>query len=129
MEPGMDRATLADEGRRAARKLYVDGLAGSEIDDPLEEAFADAAVEEFSRLQREETPGIYREAIEGAEQAAKDLDIDEFHGIVEVLQNADDEGATELRLALRQRGNQRALLFAHDGAAIRLPDLVAMAVA
>ena len=62
MEPGIDRARLADDGRRAARKLYVDGLAGSEIDDPLEEAFADAAVEEFSRLQREETPGIYREA-------------------------------------------------------------------
>ena len=39
-------------------KHFVDGLAGAEIDDPLEEAFADAAVEEFSRLQREETPGI-----------------------------------------------------------------------
>ena len=125
----MDRARLADEGRRAARKLYVDGLAGAEIDDPLDEAFAEAAVKEFGRLQREETPGIYREAIEGAEQAAKDLDIDEFHGIVEVLQNADDEGATELRLALRPRGKRRALLFAHDGGAIRLPDLVAMAVA
>ena len=36
MEPGMDRARLADDGRRAARKLYVDGLAGSEIADPLE---------------------------------------------------------------------------------------------
>ena len=56
MEPGIDRSRLADEGRRAARKLYVDGLAGAEIDDPLEEVFADAAVEEFSRLQREETP-------------------------------------------------------------------------
>jgi len=119
---------LAEAGRRAATKVYR-AEERVEIDDPLRPAFAEAALKEFTRLQ-EGDPGYLKRALERAEQAARDLDIDPFHGIIEVLQNADDAGASKLRLALRERGGTKRLLFAHDGSRpVRFQDVVAMAVA
>jgi hypothetical protein len=119
---------LAEAGRAAARRLWREGLKAA-VRDPLEPEFAVAAVTEFARLQSERTPGIYRDALEGAEISAEQLNVEPFHGVIEVLQNADDARATELRLALRTRSGRRHLLFAHDGESLRLPDVVAMAVA
>jgi hypothetical protein len=119
---------LEARGRDAARRLWLDGLK-AEFDDPLRAEFARAAVSEFGRLQRERTPGIYRDALEGAELSAEELNVEEFHGVLEVVQNADDAGAASLRMAVRTRSGRRQLLFAHDGAPVRLPELVAMALA
>jgi hypothetical protein len=118
----------ADAGREAAQRLYSEGLK-AQIEDPLTAEFARAAVAEFSRLQREHTPGIYLEALEAAEAGAEDLNIDEYHGVIEVVQNADDAAGRELRIAVRSRAGGRDLLFVHDGEAVRLPDLIAMALA
>jgi hypothetical protein len=118
----------ADAGREAAQRLYREGLK-VQIEDPLTPEFARAAVAEFSRLQRENTPGIYLEALAAAEEGAEDLNIDEYHGVIEVVQNADDAGARGLRIAVRSQPGGRDLLFVHDGEAVRLPDLVAMALA
>jgi hypothetical protein len=49
--------------------------------------------------------------------------------VVEVVQNADDAGATELKLAIRRRGDGRDLLSVHDGDPVHLQDLVAMGLA
>lgn len=118
----------AEHGRNAARRLWRDGLAAV-IDDPLDVDFAAAAITEFAHLQSERTPGIYRDALEGAEISAEQLNVEQFHGVVEVVQNADDAGASELRVALRTRSGGRDLLFVHDGDVVRLPDLIAMALA
>ena len=119
---------LAAQGREAARAIWKDGLK-AEIDDPLTPEFACAAVEEFSRLQMEGTPGIYRDALEGAEMSAEQLNVERFQGVIEVVQNADDARANELRLALRQARGRREMLFVHDGSIARFPDVVAMALA
>jgi hypothetical protein len=118
----------AELGKEAARSLYHDGLKAA-VHDPLEARFAEAAVIEFARLQRERTPGIYRDALEGAEKSAEQLNVEPFRGIAEVVQNADDARASQLRLALRTGARGRELLFVHDGVPVRLNDLVAMAIA
>ncbi len=119
---------LGARGREAAQRLWQEGLK-ADIEDPLAAEFAQAAVCEFGRLQRERTPGIYRDALEGAEMSAEELNVEKFHGVMEVVQNADDVEATALRIAVRTRSGGRQLLFAHDGAPVRLPELVAMALA
>jgi hypothetical protein len=124
----VDIQELESAGSEAARALWRDGVT-AEIVDPLHPAFAEAAIVEFSRLQAEDTPGIYRDVLEGAVRGAEQLDVEPFHGVVEVLQNADDVGATQLRLAVRVRDGRKCLCFIHDGAPIRLPDVIAMSLA
>ena len=119
---------LAEAGLKAADLLWREGLA-AEIDDPLDPEFAAAAVAEFAHLLSEHTPGILRDALEGAEKSAEQLSVEPLHGIIEVVQNADDAGASRLRLAVRKRSGGRDLLFAHDGKPVRLPDVIAMVLA
>src|SRR4051812_18810454 len=97
---------LAAAGREAARRVWREGVK-AQIDDPFDVRFAHAAIGEFGRLQRDETPGIIRDALEGAAMAGEQLDVEPFHGVIEVLQNADDAGASELRMAVRNRGRSR----------------------
>lgn len=118
----------AAKGREGAELLWVHGLEAA-IDDALDDEFTTAAVAEFGQLQRDRTPGIYRDALAGAELSAGQLNIEPFHGVVEVVQNADPAYARELRLAVRTRSSSRDLLFSHDGDPVRLPEVVAMAVA
>jgi hypothetical protein len=124
----MSSSDLADGGRAAARKLWHEGIEAA-IDDPFLPDFAAAAVAEFARLQSQHTPGILRDVLEGAEMSAEQLNPEPFRGVVEVLQNADDEKAGEVRLAVRTRSGRSQLLFVHDGEPVRLTDLVAMALA
>ena len=124
----MAGSDLADGGRAAARQLWHEGIKAV-IDDPFLPDFAEAAVAEFARLQSLHTPGILRDVLEGAEMSAEQLNPEPFHGVVEVLQNADDEKAGEVRMAVRTRSGRSQLLFAHDGEPVRLTDLVAMALA
>lgn len=119
---------LAAAGREAARRVWREGVR-AQIDDPFDARFAHAAIDEFGRLQRDETPGIIRDALEGAAMAGGQLDVEPFHGVIEVLQNADDAGASELRMAVRPRGRSRVLLFVHDGKPVRLNDVIAMGLA
>ena len=124
----MQAEDLAAAGREAARMVWREGVK-AQVDDPFDVRFAHAAIEEFGRLQREETPGIVRDALDGAAKAGEQLDVEPFHGVIEVLQNADDVGASELRMAVRPRGGRTALAFVHDGAPLRLTDVVAMGLA
>jgi hypothetical protein len=118
----------ATRGREAAGRLWRHGLEAA-VEDPLDAEFAAAAVAEFGQLQRDRTPGIYRDALAGAELSAEELNVEPFHCFLEVVQNADDVHARALRLAVRTHSSGRDLLFVHDGDPVRLPELVAMAIA
>lgn len=103
-----------DQGRDAARHLWKEGLSGGTIDDPIHPEFARGASEELEELQKG-TPGILKEVFDGAQISAEQLNVDAFHGILEVVQNADDLGACEVRVAVRKRGARSTLLIAHNG--------------
>lgn len=112
-------------GREAAERLSqewpkVDGFP------PLKsEAAARAAIEYLGDLMVSDRP-LFRASRRGAERGAESLSARPFQGVLEVLQNADDLGARELRLAIRIRGSRRELLIVHDGDRVLLGHVGAM---
>ena len=72
-------------------------------------------------------PGVLREVIAYAEIAGGQLTTDPYHGIYEVVQNADDLGASHVRVAVRR--NPDELLFVHDGGRVALEHVLAMTYA
>ncbi len=117
-----------DDGRMAARRLWREGLTAGPISDPLTIEFAKGALDELERLQSG-TPGILKDVLDGAQISAEQLNVDEFHGIQEVIQNADDLAAREVRVAIQKRGRQSILMIAHDGNRVHLDHAIAMALA
>ncbi len=115
-------------GTQAADQLYRHGRKHS-IEDRFTTSFAESALQELSRLIRDETPGLLRDVLEGATFSAEQLNVEGLTGLVEILQNADDEGAHEVRFLIRTVGSRTELLVAHDGARIGFVDTAAMALA
>lgn len=101
-------------GRAAARELWRAGIAKAEIDDPLTPEFAADALSELELIQLEK-PGALREVLEGAQMSAEQLSVESFHGLIEIVQNADDLHASEVRVAFRSCQDGDQLLVAHDG--------------
>jgi hypothetical protein len=124
----MEQESYAVKGREAARQLWEHGLAASEIDDPLTKDFAHAALAEFEHLLRG-TPGLIREVLDGAQKSAEQLNVEPFHGVNEIIQNADDSHGSEVRVAIHRKSKQRHLLVAHNGDRIQLPHVLAMTLA
>jgi hypothetical protein len=87
--------------------------------------WASAAVERFAELVRQQRP-IFRASQQGGSRGARSLSARPFQGLIEALQNADDLGATELRIAVRRSGRKRELLIVHDGERVRLHHAGAM---
>lgn len=124
-----DDATSDDQaGWEAAQVLYQHGP-----DHPITERFtvefAEAALVELSRLMTDDMPGLLRAMLEGATASAEQLNVERLAGLVEILQNADDEHASEVRLSVRHTGHGAELLIAHDGDRVGLVDTAAMALA
>ena len=92
-----------ESARDAARALWERGISAEIPSDPRTPEFANAALSEFEHL-RESTPGILRDVLDGAEIGATQLDVDPMHGLAELVQNADDLGASELKMGIRSRG-------------------------
>jgi hypothetical protein len=103
-------------------------VAKGEIDDPLTPEFAADALSELELIQLE-TPGALREVLEGAQMSAEQLSVESFHGLIEIVQNADDLHASEVRVALRRSRSRDQLLVAHDGERVQLHHVLAMALA
>jgi hypothetical protein len=116
----------ADLGAEAARALWQHWDKRPAVDDPFHPDFANAALREFELLQ-EEMPGVLREVIESAERGASQLTTDPYHGIYEVVQNADDLGASHVRVTARRSPDE--LLLVHDGERVRLAHVLAMTYA
>ncbi len=117
-----------DDGRIAAQRLWREGLSAGPVADPLTTEFAKDALDELERLQKG-TPGILKDVLDGAQISAEQLNVDEFHGIQEVVQNADDLAAREVRVAIQKRGRHSTLLIAHNGNRVHLDHVIAMALA
>lgn len=104
-------------GRKAAQRIWRKQEGSASIDDPRTPGFSSGVLAGFAEAAAE-TGQILREVIENAGASAEGLNIDVFQGIVEVLQNADDLDATEVRIALTETAEGRQLLIVHDGAPV-----------
>ncbi|WP_223777274.1 hypothetical protein [Streptomyces sp. 135] len=69
-------------------------------------------------------PGMVRHAFGRTRDHAGNLSSDPLQGLSEIVQNSEDLGASEVRILTRERD----LLVAHNGAPVRLPDVVALAM-
>jgi hypothetical protein len=87
--------------------------------------FAVAAVGRLAELIAEQ-PAIFQASRRGSERGAESLSARPFQGIVESIQNGDDQGASEFRVALRQKRRRRELLIVHNGPPISLVHVGAM---
>lgn len=114
-----------EAGRRAAALIWEDAPEAAAISDPRVAAFATGVLEGFSAALQG-TPGLMRKLVRHASAAAEDLNVEAFHGVVEVLQNADDLGATEVRIAVREENGRRRLLIVHNGASVTCHHVLAM---
>jgi hypothetical protein len=113
-------------GKAAARWLSVSWPEiGDEPERPTFE-WAAGAIEELGAIQRS-APAIHRASMRRGQTAAASLSPRPFQGILECVQNADDLGATELRVMLR-REPRRELLIVHDGRPVTLADAAAMSL-
>jgi len=90
--------------------------------EPVSSQAARAAVDRLGRLF-ETAPGALREALDGARAGGEMLSSDPFQGLSEIVQNADDVGAT--RVAFYWRENE--LIAVHDGRPVNLKDALALA--
>jgi hypothetical protein len=80
------------------------------------------AVEEFARLF-ETAPGVFKDALDGARAGAETLSGDRLQGLAEIIQNADDAGASYVRFEVV--GDN--LIAVHDGDDVTLSDVLALA--
>jgi hypothetical protein len=98
-----------------------------DVHDPRTREFADGLLGRLVEIQHE-SADVDKEMRYYAEAAAEQLTADPYHGIFEILQNADDLGARQLKLALR-RGDRNELLALHDGAPVTARDVIALTLA
>ena len=68
-------------------------------------------------------PRAIAEALDGARSSGELLSSDRLQGLAEILQNADDANASEVRLVLREND----LLMGHDGGPVRLRHVLGLA--
>ena len=107
----------------AADRLFDDTeLDGENIYEPKNERAARAAV---SRLEERFAglPNVVAEALVGAQSSGEVLSSDRLQGVAEILQNADDAKASEIRLVLREND----LLVGHNGDPMRLQHILGLA--
>lgn len=120
-------ATDADLGAEAARLIWDDADDAGKIHDPRTPAFARAMIDTSVAILRS-SKGLIKKMIDRAAAGAEDLAVAQFQGIVEVIQNADDVRATEIKLALRERNGRKELLIVHNGEAVTCHHVLGMAL-
>ena len=107
------RITLAE---KAAELLLDDEDDGAvAIYEPTNRQEANAAVRRFGQLFAD-LRGKFRKSIEAARDSGSLLSSDRLQGLSEIVQNADDAGATQVRILLAPN----ALMMSHDGKPVQL---------
>jgi hypothetical protein len=117
----------AELGAEAARLIWEDAPEIDEIIDPRTTAFASAVIDGLA-ASVSASPGAVKKMIKNAAQGAADLNVGQFQGLTEVIQNADDLRATEVRFALREKDGKQQLLVVHDGFLVTCHHVLAMAL-
>ncbi len=90
--------------------------------EPRNSQEANAAVRRLSELFKE-LPGTARVALDAARGSGNLLSSDRLQGLAEIVQNADDVEASQVRLCLRPTD----LLISHDGLPVHLPHVLGFA--
>lgn len=104
----------AVQGSEAADLIWRDDSRVFLIADPRTAAFANSVIEGVAE-KLASAPGALHRMMSGAASAAEDLNVEPFQGLIEVIQNADDLGAREVRFALRELQENHQLLIVHNG--------------
>lgn len=101
-----------------------EGLAdGADVPEPVGPEATCAAVQRLGYLFVE-LPGQMRYGLRRQRDNGGDLSTDPLQGLSEIVQNADDLGASQVRILVRDT----ELLVAHDGRPVRLTDVMALAM-
>lgn len=106
---------------RSAQLLFQDPQSPVDFE-ARDENEARRAVEEFARLF-EAAPGVFKRALDGARAGAETLSGDRLQGLAEIIQNADDEGASFVHF----RVVSGHLVAVHDGRPVTLSDVLSLA--
>ena len=97
------------------------------LKDPRTQSYADAALQKFIECL-ENRSAVDKKAIQGAARSAEQLNVSEFHGINEIIQNADDTGATRVQVRLRTISGKQYLYVIHDGRPIELSEVLPIVI-
>ncbi|HEY6145023.1 MAG TPA: hypothetical protein VIV13_02025, partial [Solirubrobacterales bacterium] len=111
-----------NEGLDVVKRILAEGTA-QEV-----ELTAEIARQAIDALAGLELPGLFEEIIESGEQFAKQIHSVATRGLQEVVQNADDQSARNIRFGFRRRSGRSELLIAHDGNPIEIVDVMRMAL-
>ncbi len=123
-DPVLDTSPIANRlslATAAANAVFNNPNAEPEFE-PDDVASARAAVKCLENLFAS-APGTFTALLEGARGGAEMLSGDRLQGLSEIVQNADDAGATKVHFLLQPD----ALLIAHNGRPVRLRDVHALA--
>ncbi|MCY1675614.1 hypothetical protein OVA06_13005 [Pseudarthrobacter sp. SL88] len=127
--PGQLESTFdVDEAAEAAARVFhhEPGTPFLDPKEPKNEAAAAAAVRKLGELFAE-LPASIRQALRGAETNAGHLSDDRLQGLSELIQNADDVGATRVAFAIESGPTGSAILCSHNGSSLRLMDVMGLA--
>lgn len=114
-------------GGEAARRIWDDEETAGTIEDPRTTEFAHAMIDTAVEILHT-SKGLIKRMISQAAAGAEDLAVAQFQGIIEVIQNADDVRATEVRFALRLENNRQQLLIVHNGLPVTCHNVLGMAL-
>ena len=117
----------ASAGADAARLIWDDAPEAESIRDPRTLTFARSMIETSVAILRS-SRGLIKKMIDRAAAGAEDLAVAQFQGIIEVIQNADDVRATEVRFLLRKTIEGLQLLIVHNGSPVTCHNVLGMAL-
>ncbi len=119
------KPAMVVDADRAVELVWNNDPSVKDLVDPRNGAFANAVIGAFGR-ELARTPALIQQVMAGAASAAEDLNVEPYQGLIEVLQNADDLGAHEIRFAFRDHGDTRQLLIVHNGAPVTFAHILPM---
>src|ERR1700722_8569990 len=118
----------ADMGALAARMIWDDQPGVDDLIDTRTPEFANAVVTGLASALAS-SPGALKKMMRGAAAAAaEDLNVEPFQGLTEVIQNADDLRASDVRFAFRDTDAGRELLIVHNGQPVACQNVLGMAL-
>ena len=118
-DAGNERVRLAAD---AARRLFHARPGAEPAYEPRDAAEAAAATRQLSE-EFEQLPYAIQGVLDAGRSSGSLLSSDRLQGIAEIVQNADDVGATQVGLLLRPTD----LLVSHDGLPVRLRHVLGLA--